>query len=375
MALEFESPAQKDAAAAAPPAKPVVAEVTRGSLEQDFTASATVVLATHLSATLNAGASGTYVTAAPAAVGSEVRAGTFVTEVNGAPVFAFPGNFPFYRDLHIGDSGPDVTQLQEGLKAAGRDITVDGSFGSNTAAAVREQFKQAGFGVPLEQAQTTSLAPSTGSAPQSPAPASQPSMPQQSANSAVTAPAPATQPFVPAGDLVTFASLPATLTDVPPVGTQISGTTSITVQLGTRVAQATIAASVAVSLRNGMSGTATFQGKSVPVTVTAVQQSTSSSSGASMAVSPQPGSAFPDSWLNQTVLLTIALTASAKDALIVPTSSIDTNASGGGTILVQSRTGGFREVKVNELGELNGKAAIAPYSGQQLKAGDLVEVG
>ena len=74
-----------------------------------------------------------------------IAAGATVLEVDGRPLFALPGAFAFYRDLSLGMNGPDVSQLQAGLRAAGLDVGVDGSFGASTERAVRLLYERNGY--------------------------------------------------------------------------------------------------------------------------------------------------------------------------------------------------------------------------------------
>lgn len=53
------------------------------------------------------------------APGTEVAPGSFLGSVGGRPVFLLPDYVPFYRDLDVGDSGDDVTQLQRALHEMG----------------------------------------------------------------------------------------------------------------------------------------------------------------------------------------------------------------------------------------------------------------
>lgn len=84
------------------------------------------------------------------AVGSEVRRGQRLYEVDGKPVLLMYGGRPAWRDLALGvPDGPDVRQLEADLLALGfdpnRTITVDGHFGLSTAAAVRRWQRQLGL--------------------------------------------------------------------------------------------------------------------------------------------------------------------------------------------------------------------------------------
>lgn len=51
--------------------------------------------------------------------GDTVNAGEVVATVQGAPVVVLPGALPAYRDLAVGDSGPDVAQLHAAMGSLG----------------------------------------------------------------------------------------------------------------------------------------------------------------------------------------------------------------------------------------------------------------
>jgi peptidoglycan hydrolase-like protein with peptidoglycan-binding domain len=74
------------------------------------------------------------------AQGGTVSRGKVLYRVGNRPVLLLYGRLPLYRELSDGVSdGPDVTQLENNLKALGYadDITVDDHFSSATADAVR----------------------------------------------------------------------------------------------------------------------------------------------------------------------------------------------------------------------------------------------
>lgn len=364
-AKQFESPAQRAASASAPKALPVVAEVQKGTLGESFTTTATIAPSTKLSGVLTAAGSGqSYVTARTAASGSALAAGDVAVEVNGAPIFAFTGAFPFYRDLSEGDTGPDVRQLQEGLAAAGYDLDATGTFGTVTANAVGAIFRAHGYTAP-----TTTAAAASGQATSSATPA------RTAAPSSSTTDTQNTAPYFPLADLVSFTSLPGVVDSTPAEGTAITSSSAITIELGTDIGTGSVATTIASSLTAGMNGTATKNGTSVPVQIRSVSQATSSGSNSTMTVAAASGKTFPSSWTHESVLLTIELTKSSADALIVPTNAIATDGSGGGEVLVKHGAAGFREVRVKELGELDGKAAVEPDLPSELVAGDEVKVG
>jgi peptidoglycan hydrolase-like protein with peptidoglycan-binding domain len=85
-------------------------------------------------------AGGTGVVTSVPAQGGTVSRGKVLYRVGNRPVLLLYGRLPLYRELSDGVSdGPDVTQLENNLKALGYadDITVDDHFSSATADAVR----------------------------------------------------------------------------------------------------------------------------------------------------------------------------------------------------------------------------------------------
>lgn len=72
-------------------------------------------------------------------VGTDVAQGQALFSVDGRPVVLLTGQTPMYRPLREGISGDDVRQLQRDLVSLGSDptLTVDGSYGATTAAAVK----------------------------------------------------------------------------------------------------------------------------------------------------------------------------------------------------------------------------------------------
>ena len=66
-----------------------------------------------------------------------------VAEVSGRPVFLLTGTVPMYRALGPGAVGPDVAQLQDGLRELGFKIAdAKGTFGDGTLAATLAPLRQ-----------------------------------------------------------------------------------------------------------------------------------------------------------------------------------------------------------------------------------------
>ncbi len=94
----------------------VTAAVTRRTLEDKVTLSGTLSRLEQrtVSATAAAQVSAVHITD-----GAVVQAGQAMVAVNGRDAVAEKGTFPFFRSLDVGDSGPDVSQLNRILAADG----------------------------------------------------------------------------------------------------------------------------------------------------------------------------------------------------------------------------------------------------------------
>lgn len=78
--------------------------------------------------------------------GAVVSAGEVVLTISGRPVFVLAGRQPSYRDLGPGMRGPDVRQLERGLRAFGlRKDAVDGVYDASTEQAVVALYRRHGF--------------------------------------------------------------------------------------------------------------------------------------------------------------------------------------------------------------------------------------
>src|SRR5204862_6517715 len=82
--------------------------------------------------------------------GSLVAPGNVIIEGAGRPFFILQGSVPAYRDMAPGESGSDVTQLQDGLEALGFGIGGDtsGTYGAGTSAAVAAFYPSVGYTAP-----------------------------------------------------------------------------------------------------------------------------------------------------------------------------------------------------------------------------------
>lgn len=85
------------------------------------------------------------VTAVPLRVGDEIASGDKVVAVDGVWRFAYRALEPPYRNLRIGDVGPDVAFLIAFLSEMGYDVQNSDEFGSDVRAALRAFQKDSGM--------------------------------------------------------------------------------------------------------------------------------------------------------------------------------------------------------------------------------------
>lgn len=92
------------------------------------------------------------ITSSPLSDGDAVGDGTLISEINGSPVFAIIGAFPLYRDLNLGDAGPDARLINDALVRAGLLIQQSEPAASTvtpyTATALAALYVMAGYPAP-----------------------------------------------------------------------------------------------------------------------------------------------------------------------------------------------------------------------------------
>lgn len=145
----IKSPAQLAAESSAPPPSVITAPVERRVVSSGMVTRGTVGSLSTINAVPTQHPSGVaeaLVTKLPAKAGTTLKPGDVVMEISGRPVFYLPGRIPAYRDLQPGATGPDVTQLQQALTAAGfSDDDESGHYGPDTATAVAALFTSHGY--------------------------------------------------------------------------------------------------------------------------------------------------------------------------------------------------------------------------------------
>jgi hypothetical protein len=79
--------------------------------------------------------------------GDSFSLGDVVAEISGRPLIVLPGRFPLYRDIHRGDTGPDVLQLRRGLAAVGLTRQAGSTWDASAEQALGQLYASRGYAV------------------------------------------------------------------------------------------------------------------------------------------------------------------------------------------------------------------------------------
>jgi peptidoglycan hydrolase-like protein with peptidoglycan-binding domain len=358
VSTHIKSPAQQAAQTKPPPRTRLTATVQRTVLTATVLAQAAVVAPREYTPSTVVGGGGggpgsasediqSIVTRTFLRKGSFVGQGTVIFEVAGQPFFVLQGSVPAYRNLQPGESGQDVTQLQDDLQTMGYSTGGDtsGDYGPGTAAAVSALFQSIGYQVPH-----TTAGPKA----------------ERGA-------------YLPLSDYAFVPRLPARLVKL---GVTVGKTVSKgpTFALGNPVIAGQLNPSDAKIVRPGMRVTITEPGTGATVggRVTSVSSSTAStasiSGGLYVGMGVRPDRPLPMSLVGQDVSLTIASARSAAPVLAVPEAAVYASANGG--IYVTKLVGGRRaKVPVSIGMSGSGLLQVIPRQPGTLTAGDQVVTG
>lgn len=139
----------------------VTAEVGRRTIQNQLTLSGTIGRLVERTITAGTAAEVSDVSVSD---GQMVSAGQPIVGVDGREMIAEPGSIPFYRQLGVGDQGPDVAQLNDILTGDGYQAGTGSVFTSQTAAALAEWQTAKGYpGVGADKPETLTAALQPGS--------------------------------------------------------------------------------------------------------------------------------------------------------------------------------------------------------------------
>jgi peptidoglycan hydrolase-like protein with peptidoglycan-binding domain len=394
-----KSPQQLAADTAAPPptvsTAPVVSQILTASVEMrgtvypatQYDVYATAPSSSSGSASSDGGASGggsgssVYVSKLDVAAGDTITNGKQLAEIDGQPMFALTGPVPAWRDLAPGETGPDVTELQQALSSLGYydDGDTPGYYGAATEYAVTLYYEHLGY-----------TPPSSGGVPA----ADVVFLPALPATVVAVNGATGEQPGQPFLELAARGSLALTGELPPAYAGQVKAGLEVTIydevtgihatgtvaDLGTAT---TVTPTGAVVDIGGGSGSAGSSG-SADSGSSSSSSSSSSSAGSSGAgssgstvfipVTVRPSKPLAAALNGENVLVTIQTGRTEGPVLTVPVAAIVTTASGTSYVTVVGAQGKQTEVPVTPGISENGYVQVTPVSSGALKAGDHVAV-
>ncbi|PPF16180.1 MULTISPECIES: hypothetical protein [unclassified Rathayibacter] len=200
-----------DAAAEQPP-PPVEVEVERRSIEPPRTVQGVVDpgdIRTVPFAGISAPAVLPYVTEVGTPQGGVLASGGLLLAVAGRPLLGLRVTAPLYRDLHVGDSGPDAEAFEVALSAlSDADFAVDGTVTEATVAAADALWRERGYRLPTETVASPAGGSSDPGATSTPGPTPPPTA--------------VTRPFVDVTQIVQLESDSVTVLSAPAVGATAS---------------------------------------------------------------------------------------------------------------------------------------------------------
>jgi Putative peptidoglycan binding domain len=148
-ARQIRSPARIAADTAPPQASPITVPVVQRTLSTEVIVRGTVRYGAPQSVELGTSkikTGGSDIVTRPPQRRALLGVGQVAMTVDGRPVFVLPGAIPMHRDLHRGDIGADVRQLEAVLARFGFSPgAVDGHYDTATEAAVSELYLSGGW--------------------------------------------------------------------------------------------------------------------------------------------------------------------------------------------------------------------------------------
>lgn len=294
--------------------------------------------------------------------GDRVAAGQVIADVSGFPVIVLPGAFPMYRPFIPGISGPDVVELQSGLRSAGLTVTdPSGLLGTSTTAALQTLFSRLGYSIPQQMAQAAATPD---------VPTSQES---GTANKAVS---------VPVGQIVFVPQLPAEVSQIfHGVGALAGDNRLVALTHGAAQVRASLGDLSRNLVKVGQRATLDIQGLDKRITGTVAQidegSTTTKVTGdgdqlAQTSSSPQvvidPADPLPATMVGQTVSITLTLASTSSPVLAVPVSAITMADDGSLRVDVPGRTNIPQHVRI-EAGLMGDGYVEIRHSDPELREG------
>ncbi len=319
------------------------------------------------------GSGGVYIDETSMVAGDNIHNGEQLAEIDGEPLFVLKGAVPAWRDLTPGESGPDVTELQDALASLGYYDGGDtpGYFGSATENAVSLYYEHLGY-----------PPPSSGGVPANNV-VFLPSLPATVVAVDGTAGEQPGQPFLeiaPRGSLTLTGELPPAYAGQVRAGLKVTMYDEITGIHATGtvadLAPATTTTPVGAVVDVGSPASGSAGSTSAGSSSGGSAGAAGGSSGAIpfIPVTVQPSRPLAAVLNGENVLITVQTGQTEGPVLSVPVAAIVTNASGKSYVTVVGARGKQAEVTVTPGISENGYVQVTPADPSALAAGDRVVV-
>lgn len=374
----IESPADAAARAKAPNASVVSVPVEKRTLSSNLILRGTIgaVGATEITLPSTQIGSNETVVVKAKAPGDSVAEGDVLAVVGNRPVIVVQGDLPMYRDLTPGTQGEDVLLLENALDRLGYDPgEVDGRYDANTEEAVSAMYSDrdaTAIGPTAEQQDQINAAERALSSARAGTDAAAIS----AAESDLARLVESTGPSVPANELVFASVLPATVS-------------SISVSRGSRVdgvlatlasSEAEVRTSVAEVdreyVRPKMKATVQLSdtGAEFAATVATIADRPGTSGAAENRYAVVLDGDVPADTLGAAVRVTIPVTSTDGEVLVVPAAAVTTDSDGSASVDVVGESGAIsRTVTVRTGLSARGLVEVTATSGR-LEVGEYVAV-
>jgi peptidoglycan hydrolase-like protein with peptidoglycan-binding domain len=361
------------------------------------------------------------VTAIKVRRGDRIAAGTALVEISGRPLMVLPGAVPAFRDLKPGMVGKDVRQLQDALRILGhRPADPEGVFGGSTKQALSAYYRYLGYEPPTVGSETdiadmqrevTAAERQVVDARETlQAVSGDPAAGDTDRRAAAKALTRAEEDLVvvrarfdelvrttgamlPLGEYAFVPSFPAVLVEskavlgapvAAPLFTLSTGSPVVTANLTeAQRALCKLGATVAITGDGGLNLNGTVSAVGEPATLTdsasgragaagvgGAPDATAEGAMVTVAVTP----ALEPQRVGQDVLLSIEVTATGQEELVVPVSAIYAGGDGSVYVMKMSGDGGERKVRVQPGLSAQGYVVVTADPGE-LAQGDLVMIG
>jgi peptidoglycan hydrolase-like protein with peptidoglycan-binding domain len=365
----IESPADVAAQSAAPPATTLTAVARWQVLRETITVPGIVRSTRKITVLGRAPYATVTLTRLPVRPGDRVRPGHVIAEIDGRPVILLRGRLPAYRDLHVGDHGPDVGQLQRALQNLGyADFDSSGSFGQSTALALLLFYQHLGYDAPVFHRGRGRASAQAG--PSDRPTASSPTVAERVMPSA----------YLPRSEVVFIPAKSALVASVAArVGDLVRNSAVLTLVVGKPYVSAVFSRHQAAQAHRGMSAQIVAASPRLTVTGTVTRVGLLPAGGGQPAgrypVVIRPHQALPQRMIGASVRLTMRTPITSSPVLTVPVAAILAARHGHAAYVVKITAGHRVRVAIVTGPTANGLVAVQPVRRGKLRPGDRVLIG